>query len=102
MARVLKKGGKWAVLVPNSYFLMTIINVWRTGSTRRETVQEIDRWATRKEWEELLESGGLKVERVLKYNYKTARDSLKSRILRPFIPWNLSYCFLFICGKKGA
>lgn len=100
MARVLKKDGRCAILVPNSYFLMTIINVWRKGSTGRKTVQEIDRWATRKEWEELLEKNGLKVEKTLKYNYKTPQDSLKYRILRPFIPLNLSYCFLFLCRKK--
>lgn len=100
IARVLKKEGKCAVLVPNSYFLMTILNVWRTGSTGRDTVQEIDRWATRKEWEDLLESNGLKVEKVLKYNYKTPKDPLKYRLLRPFIPLNLSYSFLFICKKK--
>lgn len=100
MARVLKKDGKCAVLVPNSYFLMTIINVWRTGSTGRETVQEIDRWATKKEWMSLLEKNGLKVEKVFKYNYKTPKDPLKYRLIRPFIPLNLSYCFLFICRKK--
>lgn len=100
MARVLKKDGKCAILVPNSYFLMTIINVWRKGSTERKTVQEIDRWATRKEWEELLETNGLKVEKIFKYNYKTPNDPLPYRILRPFIPLNLSYCFLFLCRKK--
>ncbi|MGQ9617987.1 MAG: class I SAM-dependent methyltransferase [Candidatus Aminicenantia bacterium] len=100
MVRVLKKDGKCLVFVPNSYFLMTILNVWRTGSTGRETPQPIDRWATKKEWIDLLEKNGLNVEKVLKHNYSTPKDPLKYRLLRPFIPLNLSYSFLFVCSKK--
>ena len=99
MARVLKKKGRAAILVPNSYFLMTIINVWRTGSTGRRTDQKIDRWASKEEWSRLIEQNGFRIETVYKYNYKTPADSWKYRLIRPFIPLNLSYCFLFICSK---
>ncbi len=100
MARVLKNNGKCIIFVPNSYFLMTIINVWKTGSTGRKTSQELDRWATKNEWISILEDNGLKVEKIFKYNYKTPKDSLKYKIIRPFIPFNLSYAFLFVCRKK--
>lgn len=99
MVRVLKRNGRAAILVPNSYFLMTLLNVWRTGSTGRSTSQKIDRWATREEWRQLLTQNGLVIKNIYKYNYKTPADSWKYRLIRPFIPFNLSYCFLFICAK---
>ncbi len=102
MARVLKKEGKAVLLLPNSYFLMTILNVWRTGATGRETAQEVDRWATGEEWARLIEQNGLEVTRVLKYNYKSREAPLKYKLVRPFIPFNLSYCFLFVCRKARA
>jgi len=70
MARVLKPDGRAVLLLPNSYFLMTILNVWRSGSTGRRTDQEVDRWATRGEWTRLLDENGLRVRSVLKYNYR--------------------------------
>ncbi|MDH4197002.1 MAG: class I SAM-dependent methyltransferase [Candidatus Aminicenantes bacterium] len=102
MARVLKPGGRAVLLLPNSYFLMTIFNVWRTGSTGRRTEQEVDRWATRGEWTQLLVENGLRVLSVLKYNYRARKAPLKYRLIRPFIPRDLSYCFLFVCRKAAA
>lgn len=99
MTRVLKKDGTAIILVPNSYFFMTLWNVLRRGSTGRETDQKLDRWATKEEWTELIDKNGLGVKRIQKYNYKSPRAPLRYKILRPFIPLNLSYCFLFICRK---
>jgi len=81
---------------------MTIFNVWRSGSTGRRTDQEVDRWATRGEWTRLLDENGLRVRSVLKYNYRVRQAPWKYRLLRPFIPRDLSYCFLFVCGKAAA
>jgi len=102
MARILKPGGRAVLLLPNSHFLLTIVNVWRTGSTGRRTEQEVDRWATRGEWTGLLVENGLRVLSVLKYNYRLPGMPLKYRLIRPFIPRDLSYCFLFVCGKAAA
>lgn len=99
MARVLKNKGRAAVLVPNSYFLMTLLNVWRTGSIGTTTSQKVDRPATRNAWQCLFERNGLDVETVHKYNYRSPRASWKYRLIRPLIPLNLSYCFLFLCRK---
>lgn len=99
MARVLKKGGRLLVMVPNSYFLMTVWNVLWQGDSGRATDQEVDRWATRREWSDLLRGNGLEVERVLKHNYSARRSPLLYKLVRPFIPLNLSYCFLFLCRK---
>ncbi len=102
MARVLKEEGKALLLLPNSYFLMTILNVWRRGATGRETAQAVDRWATRNEWARLIEQNGLKVTRVLKYNYGARESPLKYKLVRPFIPLHLSYCFLFVCRRAST
>jgi len=99
MSRILEEDGKGCLLLPNSYFLMTVLNVWRTGATGRQTEQALDRWATKDEWRRLLEENGLKVLQVLKYNYKVRRAPFKYRLIRPFIPLHLSYCFLFVCSK---
>lgn len=99
MVRVLRKGGKALLLLPNSYFLLAVWNVFKKGSTGRETVQELDRTATQSEWRALIEENGLQVEKILKYNHKSKSASLKYKILRPFIPLNFSYCFIFICRK---
>ena len=99
MARVLKKDAKALLLLPNSYFLRTLWNVFKTGATGRTTDQKIDRWATKEEWSQLIEESGLKIQEILKYNYKSPHTSLKYKIVRPFIPLNLSYSFLFSCVK---
>jgi SAM-dependent methyltransferase len=99
VSRILKDDGTACLLLPNSYFLMTVMNVWRTGETGRRTEQGLDRWATKSEWSQLLEENGLKILRVLKYNYKVRQTPIKYKLIRPFIPLHLSYCFLFMCNK---
>ena len=99
MARVLKRDGVALILLPNSYFLMTVWNVLRNGDPGRTTDQAIDRLATREEWRNLIEENGLRVRKIWKYNYKSPKASLKYKIIRPFIPLNLSYCFLFSCVR---
>lgn len=101
-ARVLRPDGRALFLLPNSYFLMTLLNVWRTGATGRRSEQPIDRRATRAAWTRLLEENGLAVLRTLKYNYRARHAPLKYKAVRPFIPLNLSYCFLFVCAGGGA
>ena len=100
MARVLKKDGKAVLLLPNSFFLMTVWNVLKTGSTGRKTDQVVDRWATKEEWTKFIEENGLKVEEILKYNYKSPNAPLRYKLVRPFIPLNFSYCFVFVCSKS--
>jgi SAM-dependent methyltransferase len=99
MKRVLKENGKALILLPNSYFLMIILNVMRTGSIGVRTEQEIERLATRKEWEGLIVNSGFKIEKIFKYNYKSSEASVKYKIVRPFIPFNLSYAFIFVCRR---
>ena len=111
MRRVLQPGGQAAILLPNSYYLIDILwHVWRTGYSVSHR-QVVERFATRHEWRDLLEEGGLKVRRTYKYNYRFPRSrddwhwyrqhprKLLYLLTAPFIPFNLSYSFLFICDR---
>jgi hypothetical protein len=98
--------------VPNAYGLLgNIAYVWRQGEIFDDG-QPLQRYATRRTWEALLERGGLRVERTLGYGElefpRTARDALwlvarphklVRYLLTPLIPTNLANDFVFICGR---
>jgi len=111
MVRVLKPGGRAIVLVPNSFSLLH--NIWialRDGRTNIDQ-QPIQRYATRLEWQTLLEENGLVVDKTLKYELETPRTwtdwghylrhpkKMVRLALRPFVPLNLAFCFVFLCYK---
>jgi ubiquinone/menaquinone biosynthesis C-methylase UbiE len=109
MARVLRHDGLAAILLPNSYYLADIVwHVWRTGYSVSHK-QPIERFATYGEWRDLLDTNGLQVVRSYKYNFRFPRSrndwqwyAEHSRkflylALAPFIPFHLSYSFLYIC-----
>jgi SAM-dependent methyltransferase len=111
MARVLRPGGRAALVLPNSYYLADVIwHVWRTGYSVSHS-QPLERFATCGEWREFLEAGGLKVEQTYKYNFRFPRTRADlawyrrhprkalNLLLAPLTPFNLSYHFLFICRK---
>lgn len=108
-ARILKKNGKAAILVPNSHHIRAIFNVYKYGEILPD-LQDFERFATRREWERLLNTNGLKVSSVHK------NDTGMSRVYKPgrvvfwylynilyrlfgnrWIPLNLTYNFIFIC-----
>ena len=114
MARVLKPGGKAAILLPNSHHLRAIYNVWRFGEILPD-LQDFEQFATRREWERMLVESGFRILAVEKY------DTGWSRVYRPgrtvawtvynalfrllggwWIPLNLTYTFIFVCAKEGG
>ncbi len=113
MCRVLRPAGRAAVFLPNSYYLADIIwKVWRTGYGPSHR-QMLERFATMREWGDLLAAGGLVVDRVYKYNLSFPSSMADLRLYRHhplkllallgawLIPFNLSYSFLYICRKEG-
>jgi ubiquinone/menaquinone biosynthesis C-methylase UbiE len=109
MARVLRVDGLAAILLPNSYYLADIVwHVWRTGYSVTHK-QPIERFATHGEWRDLLETSGLHVVRSYKYNFRFPRSGndwtwyfQHSRkflylAMAPFVPFHLSYSFLYVC-----
>jgi ubiquinone/menaquinone biosynthesis C-methylase UbiE len=110
--RVLSDDGIAALALPNSYYLVDIVwQVWRTGNPP-DNKQELERFATVREWQAFLESGGLRVLRVYKHNFRFPRSAADLRFYRsrprkilnllvaPFVPFNLSNSFVFICAKR--
>lgn len=112
--RVLKWGGKVLIIVPNSYYLPDIIwQVWRSGHGPNHK-QIVERFATVQEWRVFIESAGLKVRRIVKYNfpwpwtrgdwewYRTNPRRWLGLIASPFIPFNFSNSFLYLCEKEAG
>lgn len=109
-ARILKPTGRAAILVPNSHHIRAIYNVMRYGEIISD-LQDYERFATRVEWERLFAANGLAVEAVYKYDtgmariYRPGREIfwfLYNALFRLFgnrwIPFNLTYTFIFICA----
>ena len=110
--RVLSDDGVAALALPNSYYLVDIVwQVWRTGHPP-DNKQELERFATVREWEAFLESGGLRVLKVYKHNFRFPRSvgdlrfyrsrprKILNLLVSPFVPFNLSNSFVFICAKR--
>lgn len=115
MRRVLKPGGRAVVLLPNTFSLFP--NIWialRQGRTSIDPYQPIQRYAARREWQELLEKNGLYVRKTIKYDRVPPRSWAEVRTLlrhpkellrtlaAPFIPLNLAFCFVFICTTNAG
>jgi SAM-dependent methyltransferase len=113
MARILKINGQAAIVLPNSYYLVDIFwQVWRTGYGVSHK-QPLERFATFREWWDFLENGGLHVIRAYKYNlcfprskadllwYKQHPKKILYLLAAPFIPFNFSNHFLYICSKQS-
>lgn len=111
MNRVLTSEGRAYILVPNTFSLTTnILNVVKYGEVSIDD-QPTQRYGSRKDWENLIEQGGFKIEKVIKYERpfpKTIQDLVYfikhpketiRLIVSPLIPINLCWCFLFVCKK---
>lgn len=109
IARVLKPGGRAALLLPNAYYLPDLIlKVWLKGYGPSHH-QIVERFASVNEWKDFIEQHGLKVRKIFKYNFflpQTKRDwkwfiQHPKRLIPPLvgmlIPFNFSFSFLYIC-----
>ena len=109
MIRVARDDSSFCILVPNLFSWDNIEWVRKTGKPPTHG-QELERFATRWQWQELLKENGLKINRVLKYNgfpklFEIKNGKIKLKSLRKFfrrffIPFNLCSSFIFICEKK--
>jgi SAM-dependent methyltransferase len=111
MARVLKPDGTVAIVLPNAFYAGDLIWwVWRKGRSASHK-QPIERFAAYNNWRELLDDNGLQVTRGWRYNFMFPKTRLDIEFYRrfpkklidlavsPFIPFNFSYSFLYICKK---
>ena len=113
MQRVLSPRGSAILLVPNTYSLLSNIwSVFRKGQIAIDN-QPIQRYGTFMDWISLLQANGLHVQKTVKYErpyprsiqdlfyYLNHPKDLIRLMLSPFIPTNLAYAFLFICGSEN-
>ena len=109
IARVLKPDGTTLIYVPNLMFVGHIYFAFRTGAMPSEGEQSFsEKFLTSAGWKELIEMNGLNVINVLPNNnfdgsHKVSRITswLWKNALQYFIPFNLSYAFVFVCKKKS-
>ena len=112
MARVLKPSGRAIILVPNSFSLLhNVLSAYNSGRTVVDD-QPIQRYAARAEWQDILNENGLEVTNVNRYEIEFPRTGtdwaayfkspkkLVRLLVRPLVPLNLSFCFIFTCRKK--
>lgn len=101
IARVLKKGARANIIVPNLFSFVNIFKVYKEGDVPKG--QPIEVFMTKRRWKNLLEEGGVNVVREHKYNYlsweKVDIVNIIYKVIAPFIPLNLTYSFAFICEK---
>lgn len=93
MARVLEPGGRALVMLPNAWFSGDLWRRLRYGQEPNHH-QANDRFASRREWQRLLETGGLRVISVKRHE--------KPRWLKAWrwlLPLSLAYHFIFICER---
>jgi ubiquinone/menaquinone biosynthesis C-methylase UbiE len=111
MARVLRSDGHALILLPNTFGLLgNIVHVWRTGDVFDDG-QPLQRYGTNGQWRQLLETNGLTIERVYKYERawpRTRKDlawyfAHPHRIVRPLLsailPVNLASFLVYLCSK---
>jgi SAM-dependent methyltransferase len=114
MARVVRPDGLVCLHVPNTFGLRwSVLHAWRHGDVHDDG-QPIQRYGTRRQWEQVLAEGGLRVERVLGYDEpadlpQTPSEWLAlplhpSRMLIPLTRWlpvDMASIFLFLCRRIG-
>jgi ubiquinone/menaquinone biosynthesis C-methylase UbiE len=114
LRRVLKWGGRALIIVPNGYYLPDLLWLVTLKGYGPSHKQIVERFAAAQEWRAYLESAGLTVRRIERYNFpwpRSANDLAWYRanprrwlgmLAAPLIPFNLSNSFLYLCDKDPA
>jgi ubiquinone/menaquinone biosynthesis C-methylase UbiE len=108
--RVLKKGGRAAFILPNSFYLGDILKVLFKGSSD-EQWQIQEKVLSKGQWRQLLEKNKFRVDKIYGYNkfpeffqpssfkIKSIKKYVKRLLLKYLCPLNLSWQFLYLCRK---
>ncbi|NLG27455.1 MAG: methyltransferase domain-containing protein [Chloroflexi bacterium] len=109
IARVLKPGGRAAILLPNAYYLADLLwHVWRTGRGPDHR-QVIQRFAAAREWADYLTMMGLAVVTTHRSNprfprnradwrwYRSKPRRLLYLVAAAVTPFNLAHSYLYVC-----
>ncbi len=112
ISRVLRPGGIACILLPNSYGLLgNITHVFKTGDIFDDG-QPLQRYNTRRGWQKMLETSGLKPFKVIRYELPWPRTfpdmlwylghplKLFHLILSVLVPLNLANCLVYLCRRE--
>jgi ubiquinone/menaquinone biosynthesis C-methylase UbiE len=115
MLRVLHPRGTCLVLVPNTFGMLGTIMYARFNGDIVDDGQPLQRYATRVQWQQLLERTGFEVMRVIGYEFpppetaadwwrfaRNPRGLLIPTLIWPFIPVNLASNLVFFCRRARA
>ncbi|MBI2031246.1 MAG: class I SAM-dependent methyltransferase [Candidatus Levybacteria bacterium] len=117
IARVLKNNGRAVIFVPNLMFVGYVWLALRRGlmpthggtTNSGENIYDYnnEKFYTYQGWREVLAKGGLEIESASVYNHLGGTRFAHPLIIKlynvffnKFVPFNLSYCFIFVCRKK--
>ena len=98
MARVTRKNGWIFLMVPNLFWYKDILSVLKNGGIG-ERNQLYEFFATPVQWQQIIETSGLRVEKRWKYN-GISKSRVKQWFKDVLIPFNLSYHMIFGCRAK--
>ncbi len=114
MLRVLHPRGTCVVLVPNTFGMLGTIMYARFNGDIADDGQPLQRYATRVQWQHLLEQAGFDVMRVIGYEFpppetladwwrfaQQPRGRLIPTLIWPFIPVNLASNLVFFCRRAA-
>ena len=114
IARLLSLSGRACILLPNTFGLLWNINYVRRTGDICDDGQPIQRYATRMQWQRMLECNGLQVTQVLPYDrafpvsrrdwlwfLRRPHKFLSTLLVRALMPVNLASCLVFLC-RPGA
>jgi SAM-dependent methyltransferase len=115
IARILKPDGRACILLPNAYGLFGNIRFVMSHGEIFDDGQPLQRYATRRTWEKLLQAGGLRIDKVVGYGEvefpRTLKDAgwvltrpikLVRFVLAALTPLNLVNHFVFICSPDPS
>jgi SAM-dependent methyltransferase len=114
IARVLRRGGRACILLPNTFSLLGNVDYARKTGEVWDDGQPIQRYNTRRGWERMLEASGLAVDRVVGYELPPprTREDWFWYLRRPrkaahylvgrLLPLNLMNCHVFLCRSSRA
>lgn len=103
ISRVAKKNGKIIIVLPNKWYWLDCFNGMMWGNDPSHG-QELERYYSRKEAEQLLKENGLIINKVVGYNRKFFRGIkgyFYNHLFRRIIPINASYHYVFLCSKMN-
>lgn len=100
IARVMKPNGYCYIMLPNLFYWRYLLRAVIKGKGPSHG-QDLERFAALEDWKVLLESNGLSVVKVVRYD-GGGRVGISQWLAARVTPITLTYCFVFICKRRSS